>query len=60
MEGFAETINANGFFTVFDNIMEPELADVMYAITDSVLLGDMDPADAGAEMQAGVDAYLAG
>ena len=39
--------------------MQPELCDAFYAVTDSVLLGDLAPADAGAEMQASIDAYLA-
>ena len=59
VEGFADTINECGSFTVFDNIMQPELCDAFYAVTDSVLLGDLAPADAGAEMQASIDAYLA-
>lgn len=58
-EGFTETITACGGYTTFDNAIVPELADAFFAIQDSVLLGDMLPADAGAEMQAAVDAYLA-
>lgn len=57
--GYADAINANGSFTTFDNALKPELTDAFYAIMDSVLLGDLAPEDAGAEMQAAIDAYLA-
>lgn len=49
--------DANGTFTITDQAFPTEVADVLFNCQDAVAMGDMDPSEAGATIQAAIDAY---
>ena len=54
-----ETGAANGTFTITDQALPTEVADVLFNCQDAVANGEMDPADAGADIQAAIEEYNA-
>lgn len=50
---------ANGTFTITDQALPTEVADVLFNCQDAVANGQMDPADAGADIQAAIESYNA-
>ena len=53
------TSNANGTFTITDQAMPTEVADVLFSCQDAVALGEMAPEEAGPAIQAAIEAYQA-
>lgn len=53
------TSNTNGTFTITDQAMPTEVADVLFACQDAVALGEMAPEEAGPAIQAAIEAYQA-
>ncbi len=49
----------NGTFTITDQALPTEVADVLFNCQDAVANGQMDPADAGADIQAAIESYNA-
>ncbi len=47
----------NGTFTITDQALPTEVADVLFNCQDAVANGQMDPADAGAEIQKAIEDY---
>lgn len=50
---------ANGTFTITDQALPTEVADVLFNCQDAVANGQMDPADAGADIQEAIEKYNA-
>ena len=42
-----------------DQALPAQVADQLYAAQDGVVIGDMQPEEAGASVQTAIDAYLA-
>lgn len=59
VDGMIATSNTNGTFTITDQAMPTEVADVLFACQDAVALGEMAPEEAGPAIQAAIDAYKA-
>lgn len=57
--GMIETSNTNGTFTITDQAMPTEVADVLFSCQDAVALGQMAPEEAGPAIQAAIEAYQA-
>ena len=57
VNGMLAMSNENGTFTITDQAMPTEVADVLFACQDAVALGEMAPEEAGAAIQAAIDAY---
>ena len=49
--------SVNGTFTITDQAFPTEVADALFNCQDAVAMGDMEPAEAGAAIQAAIDAY---
>ena len=47
----------NGTFTITDQAFPTEVADVLFNCQDAIANGEMEPAQAGAEIQAAIEAY---
>lgn len=51
--------NENGTFTITDQAMPTEVADVLFSCQDAVALGEMAPEEAGPAIQAAIETYKA-
>ena len=58
-EGVMELMDACGIYTQMDQALPAQVADQLYAAQDGVVIGDMQPEEAGASVQTAIDAYLA-
>ena len=59
-DGMLEMIDEAGSYTTSDQNIPNEVMDGIYAAQDGVLLGEIEAADAGAQIQEVVDAYNSG
>lgn len=57
--GLLEAIDGAGSYTTTDLEMPAEVYDTLISVEESVLLGQLEPSQVGAEMQAAIDAYKA-
>ena len=57
--GMIETSNTNGTFTITDQAMPTEVADVLFNAQDAIATGDMTPEEGAANIQAAIEAYQA-
>jgi len=51
--------NNNGTFTITDQAFPTEVADALFDVQDAIALGQMDPSEGGARIQAAIESYLA-
>lgn len=58
-DGMLELIEKNGSYSVMDLKVVPEVMAQYFAVSDGVILGSVAPENAGAEIQAAIDSYLA-
>lgn len=58
-EGVMELMDACGIYTQMDQALPAQVADQLYAAQDGVVIGDMQPEEAGASVQTAIDTYLA-
>ena len=54
-----ELMDACGIYTQMDQALPAQVADQLYAAQDGVVIGDMQPEEAGASVQTAIDTYLA-
>lgn len=58
-DGMLEAISTNGGFSTMDLKVPSEVMSQFFAVQDAVVLGSTAPENAGAEIQAAIDSYLA-
>lgn len=59
VDAMIATSNENGTFTITDQAMPTEVADVLFSCQDAVATGEMAPEEAGPAIQAAIEAYQA-
>lgn len=59
VDAMIEMSNTNGTFTITDQAMPTEVADVLFSAQDAVATGDMTPEEAAKNIQAAIEAYQA-
>ncbi|MDO4336834.1 MAG: extracellular solute-binding protein [Eubacteriales bacterium] len=59
-DGMLEQIDASGSYMTTDLSVPNEILDGIYAAQDGVFLGEIQPEDAGAEVQKVIDSYKSG
>ena len=58
-DGLLEAINEAGSYTTSDLNIPDEVVSVLFSAEEKVVLGEIEPAEYGAEVQAAIDAYQA-
>ncbi len=58
-DGVMELMDACGIYTQTDQALPAQVADQLFAVQDSVAIGDTKPEDAGATVQTAIDTYKA-
>lgn len=58
-EGLLEAIDTAGSFMTSDQNIPDEVVSVLFSAEDKVVLGEIEPSEYGAEVQAAIDAYQA-
>jgi raffinose/stachyose/melibiose transport system substrate-binding protein len=58
-EGYLEAINEAGSYTTTDLNVPDEVVSVLFSSEEKVVLGEIEPSEYGAEVQAAIDSYLA-
>ncbi len=58
-EGVMELMDGCGIYTQTDQALPAQVADQLFAAQDSVVIGDMQPMEVGAAVQAAIDTYQA-
>ncbi len=58
-EGVMELMDGCGIYTPTDQALPAQVADQLFAAQDSVVIGDMQPMEVGAAVQAAIDTYQA-
>lgn len=58
-DGLLEMIDEAGSYTTTDQNVPNEIMDVVFATEEAVLLGSIEPSQAGAQIQAAIDSYKA-
>lgn len=59
VDSMIETSNENGIFTITDQALPTEVADVLFNAQDAIANGQMEPADAAKDIQTAIENYLA-